>query len=123
MLIDESLNVWLLEVNASPSLSTTTATDKALKTALIGDVLDIVLPPSFFEKDDLGRGAARRASNAPEGSDPTAGYGEGGADRSGGFELLYDEAVELDVERAKREASGEPTRGRGAKLPGRGRFV
>ena len=128
IMIDTNLKPWLLEVNASPSLSTTTATDKALKTALIGDVLDIVLPPHFFEKDDLGRGGARRASSAGDGgaaevSDPTAGYGEGGPDRSGGFELLYDEAIELDAERAKREAAGEATRGRGAKPPGRGRFV
>lgn len=33
---------WLLEVNASPSLSVTTEADRILKTNLINDVLDIV---------------------------------------------------------------------------------
>ena len=33
----------------------------------------------------------------------------------GGFELLYDEAIELDAERARKEAAGETSRGRGVK--------
>jgi hypothetical protein len=46
-------------VNASPSLSTTTPADKKLKTALIGEVLDIVLPPSFFEDAKDGARSAQ----------------------------------------------------------------
>lgn len=46
ILLDEDLKPWLLEVNASPSLSTTTKADLALKSSLIGDLLNIVVPPA-----------------------------------------------------------------------------
>ncbi|CAK0894049.1 unnamed protein product, partial [Prorocentrum cordatum] len=45
ILVDSSLKPWLLEVNASPSLSTTTAEDRILKLRLILDVLNLVVPP------------------------------------------------------------------------------
>ena len=66
-MIDCHLKPWLLEVNASPSLSTTTASDKALKMQLIGEVLDIVLPPTFFENGGvLGtRASASARERAP----------------------------------------------------------
>ena len=38
ILLDEDIHPWLLEVNASPSLATTTADDRILKTRLINDV-------------------------------------------------------------------------------------
>ncbi|CAE8707912.1 unnamed protein product, partial [Polarella glacialis] len=41
ILIDQSLKPWLLEVNASPSLSTTTEDDRLLKLRLINDTLNI----------------------------------------------------------------------------------
>lgn len=44
ILIDSTLKPWLVEVNASPSLSTTTRSDRIMKTALIRDVLKIVVP-------------------------------------------------------------------------------
>ena len=44
IMIDQSLKPWLLEVNASPSLSASTATDKLLKMALISELLDVVVP-------------------------------------------------------------------------------
>lgn len=43
ILLDKDLRPWLLEVNASPSLSTTTEDDRLLKLRLINDVLNIVL--------------------------------------------------------------------------------
>ena len=145
VMIDTLLKPWLLEVNASPSLSTTTHTDKALKMALIGEVLNIVLPASFFEQGGAGIAAQRVSASAPAGSGPTFGTsrrrscvaagaesessaddagaapsasGIYGADRTagGGFEVLYDEAIELDAERARKEAAGEQT-GRGGKIP------
>lgn len=42
ILLDSSLKPWLLEVNASPSLSTTTDDDRLLKMRLISDVIGLV---------------------------------------------------------------------------------
>lgn len=49
LLIDDTLHPWLLEVNGSPSLSSTTVSDRILKTQLISEVLDIVVAPEFVE--------------------------------------------------------------------------
>jgi len=45
VLIDTNLKPWLIEVNASPSLTTTTESDTILKMGLLNDVFDIVVPP------------------------------------------------------------------------------
>ena len=42
VLIDQYLKVWLLEVNVCPSLSSTSALDKKIKTSLVCDILNIV---------------------------------------------------------------------------------
>jgi tubulin polyglutamylase TTLL9 len=42
ILIDARLKPWLLEVNASPSLSSNTPADYAMKTAMLHSCLDIV---------------------------------------------------------------------------------
>ena len=42
ILIDKNLKPWLLEINASPSLATTTEEDRILKTRLMHDVFNIV---------------------------------------------------------------------------------
>ncbi|CCW71715.1 unnamed protein product [Phytomonas sp. Hart1] len=47
ILIDENLMPHLIEVNASPSLSTTTLADRLLKEEVLTDMLKIVLPPDF----------------------------------------------------------------------------
>ncbi|CAL8084000.1 unnamed protein product [Calicophoron daubneyi] len=44
IIIDDNLRPWLIEVNASPSLSATTASDRILKYKLINDVINIVVP-------------------------------------------------------------------------------
>ncbi len=41
-MLDEDLRPWLIEVNASPSMSVDSAGDRALKTALFQDVLNVV---------------------------------------------------------------------------------
>ncbi|XP_037927671.1 probable tubulin polyglutamylase TTLL1 [Teleopsis dalmanni] len=46
IIIDNNLKPWLIEVNASPSLTPTTASDRILKQKLIDDVISVVLPPS-----------------------------------------------------------------------------
>ncbi len=52
VLIDSKLRPWLLEVNASPSLTTTTESDRIMKTALLRDIFAVVapsVPPSLPE--------------------------------------------------------------------------
>jgi tubulin polyglutamylase TTLL1 len=48
VMIDQDLKPWLIEVNASPSLSTTTESDRILKLSLLRDIYNIVaanVPP------------------------------------------------------------------------------
>lgn len=47
ILIDADCNPHLIEVNASPSLSTTTTTDRLLKEEVLADAMSIILPPGF----------------------------------------------------------------------------
>jgi tubulin polyglutamylase TTLL9 len=42
IMIDNNLKPWLIEVNASPSLSADTASDHALKVGMLEDMIDIV---------------------------------------------------------------------------------
>ncbi|EUB61790.1 putative tubulin polyglutamylase TTLL1 [Echinococcus granulosus] len=44
IIIDDKLKPWLIEINASPSLSSTTQLDRIMKYKLIDDVLNIVVP-------------------------------------------------------------------------------
>ena len=50
ILIDGNLKPWLLEVNASPSLTTTTEVDRILKMNLLNDVFNIVVPPDWMDE-------------------------------------------------------------------------
>lgn len=63
IIITEDLKPWLIEVNASPSLSHTTVADRIMKTRLIDDTLNIVAPNGIIADirgprppipDDLG---------------------------------------------------------------------
>ncbi len=47
ILVDANLKPWLLEINASPSLTTTTKIDKDLKMNLIKDVYRITIPDDW----------------------------------------------------------------------------
>lgn len=55
ILLDSNLKPWLIEINASPSLSTTTSVDKNLKLNLINDVYSIVMPGDEFQEGDNKR--------------------------------------------------------------------
>ncbi|KAL1495715.1 hypothetical protein AB1Y20_016578 [Prymnesium parvum] len=108
IMIDNKLKPWLLEVNASPSLSTTTASDKMLKLQLIDEMLDLAVAQHFGDASASARPATARR-RAP-------------ADAAGGaphFELLYDEAVELEAERARRDETAGVARRKGSAPPGR----
>mmetsp|Transcript_17919 Transcript_17919/g.17906 ORF Transcript_17919/g.17906 Transcript_17919/m.17906 type:complete len:123 (+) Transcript_17919:874-1242(+) len=50
ILIDNDLKPWLLEVNASPSLTTSTEKDVVLKSQLLRDVFAIVVPPDWTDE-------------------------------------------------------------------------
>ena len=51
ILIDSALKPWLLEVNASPSLTTTPEVDRILKMNLLNDVFNIVVPPEWMDEN------------------------------------------------------------------------
>lgn len=78
LLIDDNLKPWLVEVNASPSLATTTEADKQMKMSLIRDVLEIVIP------DGGGSTSAPGSQN------------RGPCKDQGDFVVLYDEAAEQE---------------------------
>jgi tubulin polyglutamylase TTLL1 len=86
ILIDDKLKPWLLEVNASPSLSTTTDADRVLKTQLLDDIFSVVFPPDF-PSAETSQGCTSW-NPAPE---------------VGQFVLIYDEAAEVQAEREKSE--------------------
>jgi tubulin polyglutamylase TTLL1 len=44
VIVDDNLKPWLIEVNASPSLSSTTTSDRIMKYKLINDIINVVLP-------------------------------------------------------------------------------
>ncbi|KAH8248030.1 hypothetical protein KR038_001239, partial [Drosophila bunnanda] len=46
IIIDDNMKPWLIEVNTSPSMHSTTANDRTLKSRLIDNVLDVVVPPN-----------------------------------------------------------------------------
>ncbi|XP_039280925.1 probable tubulin polyglutamylase TTLL1 [Nilaparvata lugens] len=48
IIIDNKFHPWLIEVNATPSLTSTTSSDRILKKKLIKQVIDLVLPPSGY---------------------------------------------------------------------------
>ena len=56
ILIDDVLKPWLIEVNASPSLSTTTDMDRNLKMGVINDAFNVVVPHDWSD-DNSKRGA------------------------------------------------------------------
>lgn len=51
ILIEDNLKPWLIEVNASPSLSTTTEADRKMKMSVMESVFQIVVPPEWFDEN------------------------------------------------------------------------
>ena len=76
VLIDNNCKPWLIEINASPSLSVTGNIDKELKTNLIKDLYSIVIPEDWNE--DSSRNGANTCCLS----------------KVGDFNLLYDELQE-----------------------------
>jgi tubulin polyglutamylase TTLL1 len=80
IIIDDNLKPWLIEVNASPSMSATTANDKAMKHAVINDVINLVVPPEF--PDSRGAGGRRE-------------------EELGGFRLIVDDTMSTEKRTSK----------------------
>jgi tubulin polyglutamylase TTLL1 len=60
ILIEDNLKPWLIEVNASPSLTTTTESDRILKMDVMRDVFNIVVPPEWTDETNKVHGANTR---------------------------------------------------------------
>jgi tubulin polyglutamylase TTLL1 len=86
IIIDDSLKPWLIEVNASPSMTATTVNDRILKYKLIDNLLSVVLPPDGIPDT--------RWSKTPS------------AEALGDFEILIDEdsMYKGDLELLQRES-------------------
>ena len=50
VLIDEGLKPWLIEVNASPSLTASTEVDRTLKMGIVQDTFQVVVPPDWMDE-------------------------------------------------------------------------
>jgi len=50
VLIDDNLNPWIMEVNVSPSLSSSSPLDKKIKTMLLSDVFNLIGLKLFVRK-------------------------------------------------------------------------
>ncbi|CAG5113489.1 Oidioi.mRNA.OKI2018_I69.chr2.g7593.t1.cds [Oikopleura dioica] len=85
VLIDDKLKPWLIEVNASPSLSATTANDRIMKYSVIKDALSIL----FYDREIPD---SRAEKNPPRSS-----FGQ--------YELLYDKEAEKAEQEAAKPAS------------------
>ena len=49
ILLDSNCKPWIIEINSSPSLSTTTKADYKLKMNLIKDLYDIIVPEEWAD--------------------------------------------------------------------------
>ena len=59
ILIEDNLKPWLIEVNASPSVSTTTESDRVLKMNVMKEVFKIVIPPDWIEDNKRGANSCK----------------------------------------------------------------
>ncbi|OQR90239.1 tubulin-tyrosine ligase family [Achlya hypogyna] len=85
IIIDSDLKPWLVEVNASPSLSTTTIEDRNMKSRLLRDVLELAVVNDTVD--------ARRTFTNPELS------------ATNGFEWLINEAAASETSKQHTQSS------------------
>ncbi|XP_053364205.1 probable tubulin polyglutamylase TTLL1 isoform X2 [Clarias gariepinus] len=89
IIIDDKLKPWLIEVNASPSLTSSTANDRILKYNLINDTLNIIAPNGEIPDCRWNRSPPKEAL--------------------GNYQVLYDEeqAQNENTDRDLRSRSGQ----------------
>ena len=97
ILIEDNLKPWLIEVNASPSLSTTTDADRKLKMSVMDSVFQIVVPPEWFD------------DNSKHGTNLCKDY------QVGSFSLIINESHSSDAIENARKIAGK-TKGQVANL-------
>lgn len=92
IIIDDNLKPWLIEVNASPSMTATTVNDRILKYKLVDNLLSVVLPPDGIPDARWNKTPTEEAL--------------------GDFEILIDEDVmyRRDCEFLRRESKTNRTR-------------
>eukprot|EP00941_MAST-03F_sp_MAST-3F-sp1_P001469 g1469.t1 len=93
VIIDDKLKPWLVEVNASPSLTSTTYSDRVMKQTIIGDVFRVVAQPHKPNGFPSHKSGANGCKDAVV----------------GGFELLYDEQFEIDERKRLNETDTKPS--------------
>ena len=76
-MLDSNCKPWLIEINSSPSLSTTTKSDHLLKTDVLKSIYEIVIP------EDWGEDYNKFGANTNQQT------------RVGGFSMLYDETQDM----------------------------
>ena len=84
MLIDEQLKPWLIEVNASPSLTCTTEDDRKLKDRVMRDALAVAVPPGKLEAAAGGVSRTTALSRLSRGGRSGVGGDKGAARRTNG---------------------------------------
>ncbi|NXP38656.1 TTLL1 polyglutamylase, partial [Leiothrix lutea] len=92
IIIDDKLKPWLIEVNASPSLTSSTANDRILKYNLINDTLNIAVPNGEIPDCKWNKSPPKEVL--------------------GNYEVLYDE------EMAQSDGADRDLRGRPGQSPG-----
>ncbi|XP_051747765.1 probable tubulin polyglutamylase TTLL1 isoform X2 [Ctenopharyngodon idella] len=95
IIIDDRLKPWLIEVNASPSLTSSTANDRILKYNLINDTLNIVTPNGEIPDCRWNRSLPKEAL--------------------GHYQVLYDEEQALSESADLRSRSGQSLGSKGSR--------
>lgn len=83
IIVDDTLKPWLVEVNASPSLTTTTREDRNMKSRLLRDVLELAVLNDAPDQ--------RRSTQMPQLS------------ATNGFQWLINESAMLEADRMKEQ--------------------
>ncbi|CAD7702065.1 unnamed protein product [Ostreobium quekettii] len=104
IIIDDTMKPWLIEVNASPSLSTTTKADRLMKCKIIHDTLSLVAPQDGVRAPTRPRSAPAHLPRHHD-AQPLPGASRASTPkRVGCMALLYDETEALERGRARRDA-------------------
>jgi tubulin polyglutamylase TTLL1 len=59
ILIEDNLKPWLIEVNASPSLTASTDADRLMKMQVINDTYNVVVPNDWLEESKHGSNTSK----------------------------------------------------------------